>query len=46
MATLLLQLIPGATKSGKQKTPDWLQKILGAKKEDSSPVELPAYLKD
>ena len=24
-----LQLIPGMTKSGKQKTPEWLKKVLG-----------------
>ena len=31
---VLLQLIPGMTKSGKQKTPDWLNKALGIKDED------------
>lgn len=31
---LCLQLIPGMTKSGKQKTPDWLNKFLGVKEED------------
>jgi len=29
-----LRLIPGMTKSGKQKTPDWLNKFLGVKEED------------
>lgn len=29
-----VQLIPGMTKSGKQKTPDWLNKFLGVKEED------------
>lgn len=29
-----LQLIPGMTKSGKQKTPNWLNKVLGVKEED------------
>ena len=42
----LVQLIPGATKSGKQKTPEWLLKILGNPKENKGPVELPDYLKD
>ena len=29
-----LQLIPGMTKSGKQKTPTWLNGVLGVKDED------------
>ena len=31
---MFLQLIPGMTKNGKQKTPDWLNKALGIKDED------------
>ena len=32
--SVFLQLIPGMTKNGKQKTPDWLNKALGIKDED------------
>lgn len=35
-----LQLIPGMTKNGKQKTPDWLNKALGIKDEDR-PKDVP-----
>lgn len=37
---LCLQLIPGMTKNGKQKTPDWLNKALGIKDEDR-PKDVP-----
>ncbi|KAL3137554.1 hypothetical protein ABBQ38_004836 [Trebouxia sp. C0009 RCD-2024] len=35
-----LSLIPGMTKNGKQKTPDWLSKALGIKDEDK-PKDVP-----
>ena len=36
----VLQLIPGMTKNGKQKTPDWINKFLGVK-EENIPKDVP-----
>lgn len=35
-----LRFIPGATKSGKQKTPDWLAKILGVEPQEDIALDL------